>query len=142
MQKQIIIINGTGGSGKDTFVEFCSEFTKVTNISSVDKVKEAAKILTDTYGSYLKADMVQLAHHGSWPGTETLYSNINASVVFWPSNADNAKNRYNASDHASLRKAISIAKDVYLASEGTKTIKLPYTVQNNKSAFLSRLGLK
>ena len=107
-----------------------------------DVLKEAAKILTDTYGSYLKADMVQLAHHGSWPGTETLYSNINASVVFWPSNADNAKNRYNASDHASLRKAISIAKDVYLASEGTKTIKLPYTVQNNKSAFLSRLGLK
>jgi len=50
MQKQIIIINGTGGSGKDTFVEFCSEFTKVTNISSVDKVKEAAKILVGWNG--------------------------------------------------------------------------------------------
>lgn len=107
-----------------------------------DALKETAKILTDTYGSYLKADMVQLAHHGSWPGTETLYSNINASVVLWPSNADNAKNRYKASDHASLRKAISLAKDVYLASEGTVTLKLPYTVKNNKDAFLSRLGLK
>ena len=107
-----------------------------------DALKETAKILTDTYGSYLKADMVQLAHHGSWPGTETLYSNINASVVLWPSNADNAKNRYKASDHASLRKAISIAKDVYLASEGTVTVTLPYTIQNNKDAFLKRMGLK
>ena len=106
-----------------------------------DALKETANILTDTYGSYLKSDMVQLAHHGSWPGTETLYSNINASVVFWPSSADNAKNRYKASDHASLRKAISLAKDVYLASEGSATLTLPYTIVNNKSAFLKRLGV-
>ena len=50
MKKQVIIINGTGGSGKDTFVEFCSEFSKVTNISSVDKVKEAAKVLVGWNG--------------------------------------------------------------------------------------------
>ncbi len=50
MQKQVIIINGTGGSGKDTFVEFCSEFSDITNISSVDKVKEAAKILVGWNG--------------------------------------------------------------------------------------------
>ena len=50
MDKQVIIINGTGGSGKDTFVKFCSEFTDVTNISSVDKVKEAAKILVGWNG--------------------------------------------------------------------------------------------
>ncbi len=45
MEKRIIIINGMGGSGKDTFVEFCAKYAKVMNISSVDKVKEAAKIL-------------------------------------------------------------------------------------------------
>lgn len=50
MNKKIIIINGTGGSGKDTFVQFCSEFAKVTNISSVDKVKEAARILVGWNG--------------------------------------------------------------------------------------------
>ena len=50
MEKQVIIINGTGGSGKDTFVEFCSEFANVINISSVDKVKEAAKILVGWNG--------------------------------------------------------------------------------------------
>ncbi len=50
MNKKIIIINGSGGVGKDTFVEFCSEFAKVKNISSVDKVKEAAEILVGWNG--------------------------------------------------------------------------------------------
>jgi len=50
MEKQVIIINGTGGSGKDTFADFCSEFAKVKNISSVDKVKEAAKALVGWNG--------------------------------------------------------------------------------------------
>ena len=50
MKKEIVIINGSGGVGKDTFVEFCQEFAKVINISSVDRVKEAAKILVGWNG--------------------------------------------------------------------------------------------
>lgn len=44
MEKTIVVINGTGGSGKDTFVEFVSKYTNVINFSSVDKVKEVAKV--------------------------------------------------------------------------------------------------
>lgn len=43
--KEIIIINGTGGSGKDTFVEFVKKYAKVFNFSSVDKVKEIATLV-------------------------------------------------------------------------------------------------
>lgn len=50
MEKKIIIINGTGGSGKDTFVSFCKEEKNVLNISAVDKVKEAATILVGWNG--------------------------------------------------------------------------------------------
>lgn len=50
MEKKIVIINGTGGAGKDTFVTFCSEIEKVLNISTVDRVKEAAKILVGWNG--------------------------------------------------------------------------------------------
>ena len=50
MGKNIIIINGTGGAGKDTFVGYCSEVGKVLNISTVDRVKEAAKILVGWNG--------------------------------------------------------------------------------------------
>lgn len=51
MEKKVIVINGSGGVGKDTFVEFCREFTGVKNISSVDKVKEAAKVLVNWDGN-------------------------------------------------------------------------------------------
>ena len=50
MKKNIIIINGSGGVGKDTFVNICSKFRKVLNISTIDKAKEAARILVDWNG--------------------------------------------------------------------------------------------
>lgn len=51
MDKQIFIINGSGGVGKDTFVKFVTielndilkKFHTVINFSSVDKVKEIAR---------------------------------------------------------------------------------------------------
>ncbi|MBQ9318021.1 MAG: hypothetical protein IJR82_00075 [Bacilli bacterium] len=43
--KKIVIINGTGGCGKDTFVEYCKKYGRVFNFSSIDKVKEIAKII-------------------------------------------------------------------------------------------------
>lgn len=50
MEKRVVIINGVGGSGKDTFAELCAKHTKIINISSVDKVKEAAKLLVGWNG--------------------------------------------------------------------------------------------
>lgn len=41
MIKKVFIINGSGSKGKDTFVEFCSKYTNIKNISTVDKVKLA-----------------------------------------------------------------------------------------------------
>lgn len=47
MIKQVFIINGSGGVGKDTFVNLAilnsPEFGGIKNFSSVDKVKEIAK---------------------------------------------------------------------------------------------------
>lgn len=52
MKKQIYIINGSGGVGKDTFVNMVSEAVDfpVMNFSSVDKVKEIAKVAGWTGG--------------------------------------------------------------------------------------------
>lgn len=67
MNKNIVIINGTGGAGKDTFVSFCSEVTGVLNVSTVDKVKEAATILVgwngekDEVSRKLLVDLKQLS---------------------------------------------------------------------------------
>ena len=45
LNKKIIIINGTGGSGKDTFVKYVSQYIKTKNYSSIDKVKEIATLI-------------------------------------------------------------------------------------------------
>ena len=43
--KNIIVINGYATSGKDTFVELVSKYNKVYNFSSIDKVKEIARLI-------------------------------------------------------------------------------------------------
>lgn len=43
--KKIVVINGMGGVGKDTFVSLVAKQAKVFNFSSVAKVKEIAKII-------------------------------------------------------------------------------------------------
>ena len=43
--KKIVVINGTGGCGKDTFVELCRKHINIYNFSSIDKVKEVAKVI-------------------------------------------------------------------------------------------------
>lgn len=58
IKKQVFIINGSGGCGKDTFVQFvANEISKLSNnklivgnYSSVDKVKEIARIIGWTEG--------------------------------------------------------------------------------------------
>lgn len=41
--KHIVVINGTGGSGKDTFVNFVKKYRKVYNFSSIDIIKKIAR---------------------------------------------------------------------------------------------------
>lgn len=45
MNKHIVIINGSGRAGKDSFVHAAAKFAYVMNFSSVDKIKKAAKVL-------------------------------------------------------------------------------------------------
>ena len=44
MEKITVVINGVGGCGKDTLVEFLATQRKVKNISSITPVKEIAKL--------------------------------------------------------------------------------------------------
>lgn len=45
MDKQVFIINGSGGVGKDTFVCLVGNHIDIMNFSSVDKVKEIAEVI-------------------------------------------------------------------------------------------------
>jgi len=45
LNKPIVIVNGSGGVGKTTFENLISKYKNVFIVSSVDKIKEAARIL-------------------------------------------------------------------------------------------------
>lgn len=49
-----------------------------------DASVSTSNILVSRYGSYLKSDAVQVAHHGYTGGTDAVYNAIEAAVVFWP----------------------------------------------------------
>lgn len=43
--RRVIVINGSGGAGKDTLIEFAKERYKCKNVSSIDPIKHAAEWL-------------------------------------------------------------------------------------------------
>lgn len=51
---KVVIINGAGGAGKDTFIQFCKDFVEVHSVSSVDIIKKAASILGWSGGKRLQ----------------------------------------------------------------------------------------
>ena len=55
-----------------------------------DATEKTSKQLAATYGSYLKSDMLQLAHHGLIGGDKQLYMYIDPEICFWAT----AKERY------------------------------------------------
>lgn len=44
MEKIVVVINGKGGSGKDTCCDIVSKYYRVKNISSIDCIKDILKI--------------------------------------------------------------------------------------------------
>lgn len=109
MTNKVFIINGTGGSGKSTFVKFCAEFNdNICEISTVDFVKEVARYVgwngeKDENGrlflSNLKDAMEQYNNIPNRKIQETIAANpdyiyfINARE---PKNIDCFKQIYNA----------------------------------------------
>ena len=120
MEKNIIIINGTGGAGKDTFVSFCSDVTGVLNVSTVDKVKEAAKILVgwngekDEVSRKLLVDLKQLSVDYN-----------DAPTKYICSMAENFRNSDNNLMFVHIREAVEIEKAKKLLNAKTLLVTNP-----------------
>lgn len=106
-------------------------------LALADTTHVSGDIMRDMFGSYLESDMVQLAHHGTYPGYASLYNTIKAPVLIWPSNLANAKAQLN---DGAVSAAINNATDIYVVNSGNVTLKLPYTPINNKQEFLTNVG--
>lgn len=86
-----------------------------------DCCSEASKLMVKRYGKELKADFVQLPHHGHGDGgtSPDFYKLVNADYVLWPGEP--------ARLSPAEREAISKVKKYFVMCEGTVTIDIPYS---------------
>ena len=125
MDKYIVIINGTGGSGKDTFVSFVSKYNKVYNFSSIDKVKEIAKEVGWDGGKTEKdrkflSDLKKLTTEyndmafNSIKDAVNKFNNTDEEIMFMhirePEEVDRAKNAFNAKTLLIKREGLDLIK--------------------------------
>lgn len=88
------------------------------------------------YGASLKADIVQVAHHGETTGvadTEAIavmqgYRYMSPSLVLWPSGEETYKKEKNRSYNLTLTLLPSV-KEIIVAGETDHIIKLPYSAE-------------
>lgn len=123
MNKSIVIINGSGGVGKDTFVRLAAKHAKVMNFSSVDRVKEAAMVLgwrggkTERDRKFL-SDLKDLSSaYNDYPMQSmrervSAFYNSNAEILFLhirePEEIERAKKEFNAKTLLIGRKSVDL----------------------------------
>ena len=105
-----------------------------------DASDEAAEILTNMYGDYMKSDILQLAHHGlrnghglNMPNTVELYGIVRPEVGLWPTsweaylNTENQTEDYQMAIFTWNCMATDGAREVYIAGgEEVTVLTLPY----------------
>ena len=95
-----------------------------------DAGHEESYILEARYPEYLKAEIVQQAHHGHFGTTDKFYRLVDASVALFPVTQIKFDEEL---DHWSAnRVSLDIADEYYIASNGTVEIDLPYIKGNTK----------
>lgn len=85
---------------------------------------EESRVLEERYPEFLKADIVQQAHHGHLGTTPRFYELVNAEIALFP--VTQIKFDEELPNYLANRKSIEIAKYYFIASNGTVEIPLPY----------------
>ena len=91
-----------------------------------DATAKTDKVLIERYVDTLKADIVQISHHGHSGTSPEFYRRTKAKCALFP--VTQIKFDEEFSNQESNRIAVKIAKEYYIASNGTVQIDLPYKV--------------
>jgi hypothetical protein len=104
--------------------EVCSGY-RIRDLLPGDAQTTAGEYIVGRYGSYLKSDYVQVAHHGSinHPTTLEFYKVSAPSYVFFPGAQSRFNENKNTEENAYLVKLVGIS-NIYVADGTDKRIKL------------------
>ena len=87
--------------------------------------------LNKLYGSWLKADMLTVAHHGYQGANAALYQNIDADIVLWPINREDIT----ALLANEINKPLEDADQIWVTGKSITIIPLPYTGDDDVIVF-------
>lgn len=112
-----------------------------TVMITADILKEGCAVMLDRYGSYLKSDIMQVAHHGYLAASNEFYTAVDPAVILWPNSRANAEvmsaNKNGSSDYIQDFHLVNKlhVKECFVADEKNVTLTLPYTA-NSGAAVL------
>lgn len=95
-----------------------------------DSSAHSNKILTGRYNEALKSDIVQISHHGHFGLSPKFYRRVNAQCTLFPVTVIKYEEEWPRQE--ANRVAFEIAKESYIASNGTVEIPLPYVFGQTK----------
>lgn len=87
--------------------------------------------LNKLYGSWLKADMLTVAHHGYQGANPALYNNIDADIVLWPINREDVTELLGNE----INKPLANADAIWVTGKSITVIPLPYTDDEDVLVF-------
>ena len=103
-----------------------------------DTCYESGPMLHNLWGTHLKSDIVQIAHHGMWPSVAEIYHDIQAKVVLFPNLHRYLKNYLKDSRWSNvIDVALSYARDISVSGDEIVVINLPYEFEDNKDAKIN-----
>ena len=89
-----------------------------------DIQKQSADIIIDNFGSYVKSDYLQLAHHGlANGGSWELYRTVDPTVAFWPTSNIIFNEQSQGNGPAGLLFKAGTVTEHIISEQGDKTIK-------------------
>lgn len=98
-----------------------------------DASNKSCNYLVRKYGDYLRSDIAQIAHHG-YNGTKEFYETVDADTLLWPGGVRQFYGRdglYRIMDWEFNKRALELAKEVYIAGDKGYTLALPHTPEDN-----------
>lgn len=150
INKPIYIINGSAGVGKDTFVNMCDIYTKVLNYSSIDKVKEIARMIgwdgsKDEVSRKLLSDLkILTTEYNDMPfnamrmQVEFYRENNNYKAMFLhirePEEIERAKQEFNAKTILVVRDSVKHVVS-NMADANVFNYKYDHIIENNGSLY-------
>lgn len=70
-----------------------------------DSTTKNSKLLAETFGEYLKSDILQLAHHGLIGGDKQLYQYVDPEICFWATSKDRFEGNYDTNKDGEVTSA-------------------------------------